>query len=143
VNGPVGDNADTGVAVLDGVAASVKVAVAELDSQFAGYAMTVTPDGAGGVFVVIDGLDPGAPYLDAETWLGFQITSVYPDADVYPHFSGRLRRIDHSAHGEGMSETEWLGRPALQLSRRSNRWNSATDTATLKALKVITWLASR
>jgi hypothetical protein len=142
VSGSLGATADASAA-LDGVAASVKIAVAELNRQFAGYAITVTPDGAGGAFVVVDGLDPGAPYLDAETWLGFQITSVYPDADVYPHFCGRLRRTDHCAHGEGIAETEWQGRPALQLSRRSNHWNSTTDTAALKALKVITWLASR
>jgi hypothetical protein len=41
------------------------------------------------------------------------------------------------------SATQWRDRPALQLSRRSNRWSAATDTAVLKAVKVLTWLASR
>lgn len=134
---------DIGMATLDGVAAPVKVAMAELYHQFAGHSISVTPDGSGGVFVVIDGIDPGAPYVEIETWLGFQITSVYPDADVYPHFTNRIHRTDQGPYGEGISETEWQGRPALQLSRRSNRWNSTTDTAAMKAMKVITWLASR
>jgi hypothetical protein len=133
----------TGVATLEGVSAPVKVAVAELYDQFPGHSIRVTPDGSGGVVVVIDGINPGVPYVEVETWLGFQITSVHPDADVYPHFTGRIHRKDQGPYGEGISEAEWQGRPALQLSRRSNRWNSATDTAALKAMKVIMWLASR
>jgi len=130
-------------AALDGVAAAVVIAVTALHEQFAGHTITVNPDGGGGVFVVIDGIEPGAPYIEASTWLGFQITAVYPDADVYPHFIGRIHRKDAQPHGEGISETEWQNRQAIQLSRRSNHWNRATDTAALKAIKVITWLASR
>lgn len=130
-------------AALERVAATVLIAVTELHEQFAGHKITVTPDGAGGVFVVIDDVEPGAPYVEASTWLGFQITAAYPDADVYPHFSGRIHRTDGRPHGEGFAEAEWQTRPALQLSRRSNQWNPAADTAALKAMKVITWLASR
>jgi hypothetical protein len=52
-----------------------------------------------------------------------------------------LNRIDGQAHGAGISTTTWQNRPALQLSRRSNGWNPAVDSAALKAEKVITWLA--
>ena len=130
-------------AAPDGVAAAVAVAGAELREQFVGHTVTVAPDGAGGVVVVIDDIEPGPLYVEDSTWLGFQITSVYPHADVYPHFVGRLHRKDERQLGEGFSEVDWRDRPALQLSRRSNHWNLATDTAALKAMKVITWLASR
>jgi hypothetical protein len=36
-----------------------------------------------------------------------------------------------------------MGRPALQLSRRSNRLNPATDTALLKLMKVRQWFSTR
>lgn len=128
---------------LHGVVPAVVVAVAELREQFASHVVEVEPDGAGGVSVLVEAIQPGSPYLDTATWLGFQITSAYPDADVYPHFIGRIRRSDRAAHGQGFAETEWRGRPALQLSRRSNRWNRSTDTAALKAMKVLLWLATR
>lgn len=137
------ENEAASTATLDGVAADVVAALGQLGEQFADHPMTVTPDGSGGVTVVIDNIAPGSPYVESTTWLGFQITSAYPDADVYPHFTGRLQRKDGMPHGEGFSEVEWQGRPALQLSRRSNRWNRATDSAALKAMKVMTWLASR
>jgi len=130
-------------AALEGVAAAVVTAIEELREQFPGHPLTLTPDGAGGVSVIIDGVKPGSPYVESTTWLGFQIVSAYPDADVYPHFTGRLQRVDGRPHGEGFSEAEWQGRPALQLSRRSNHWNRRTDTAALKAMKVMTWLGSR
>lgn len=130
-------------ATLVGVAAHVVNAIEEVREQFPGHPMTVTADGAGGASVIIDDVTPGSPYVESTTWLGFQITSVYPDADIYPHYTGRLQRVDGRLHGEGFSEAEWQGRPALQLSRRSNHWNRATDTAALKAMKVMAWLASR
>lgn len=131
------------VAALGGVATKVVAAVEELREQFPEHAMAVTPDGAGGVSVIIDDVRPGSPYVESATWLGFQIVSAYPDADVYPHFTGRLHRVDGQPHGEGFAEVDWQGRPAMQLSRRSNNWNRQTDTAALKAMKVITWLGSR
>ncbi len=93
--------------------------------------------------MIVADVPTGGPYVEATTWLGFQISSAYPMADIYPHFVGRLTRVDGAVHGEGITETEWQGRAALQLSRRSNRWNADMDTAGLKAMKVLTWLASR
>ncbi len=136
-----GGVADT--AALEGAAVEVVAGVSELREQFTSHTLTVTADGAGGVAVVIEDIEPGPPYVEDTTWLGFHITAAYPDADVYPHFTGRLHRKDGQPHDQGFAEVEWQGRPALQLSRRSNHWNRATDTAVLKALKVMTWLASR
>ncbi|HVV12775.1 hypothetical protein [Amycolatopsis sp.] len=42
-----------------------------------------------------------------------------------------------------MQLVDWSGRAALQLSRRSNRWNPARDNAALKAQKVITWFTTQ
>lgn len=127
---------------LEGVTSAVLDGVAGVREQFSGHAVEVTADGSGGVVVIVEDVPAGEPYVEESTWLGFQINSAYPMADIYPHFVGRLHRKDGTGHGEGFSETTWRDRPALQLSRRSNRWNPATDTAALKAMKVLTWLAS-
>ena len=128
---------------LEGVSPAAAVGVAGVRDQFLGHTVTVTADDNGGVFVVVDDVPAGSPYREATTWLGFHINAAYPDSDVYPHFVGPLTRKDEQAHAEGFSATHWRDRPALQLSRRSNRWSAATDTAALKAVKVLTWLASR
>lgn len=39
--------------------------------------------------------------------------------------------------------TAFEDRPAVQISRRSNRLNPATDTAVIKLHKVLAWLRSR
>lgn len=111
--------------------------------QFADRRIVLKPDETGGVHVVIDDIGPGETYVEATTWFGFHISAAYPAADVYPHYVRRLHRNDATAHPEGFSECEWQEREALQLSRRSNRWNPATDSAALKAMKVLAWLASR
>lgn len=128
---------------LEGVTSAVLDGVAGVREQFPGHAVEVTSDASGGVIVIIDDVPVGELYVEESTWLGFQISSAYPMADVYPHFVGRLQRKDGTGHREGFSETTWRDRPAMQLSRRSNRWNPAMDTAALKAMKVLTWLASR
>lgn len=128
---------------LEGVSSTVLDAVDGVREQFPGHAVEVAPDGTGGVIVIVANAPTGGPYVEEVTWLGFQISSAYPMADIYPHFVGRLTRVDGAAHGEGFAETQWQGRPALQLSRRSNRWNADIDTAGLKAMKVLAWLASR
>lgn len=129
--------------MLAEVRPEIVTAVEQLREQFPDNSMTATSDGTGGVTVILDDITPGSPYVESTTWLGFHITAAYPDADVYPHFVGRLQRTDGQPHGLGFAEVDWHGRPALQLSRRSNQWNRATDTAALKALKVMTWLGSR
>lgn len=120
----------------------VEVGLGGVRAQYAGQPVEATSDTAGGVFVVVSSVPLGPPYMEHATWLGFQISAAYPFADVYPHFVAPVARIDGQTHGEGVALTEWQGRPALQLSRRSNRWNPEMDNAALKAAKVMTWFLS-
>jgi hypothetical protein len=123
------------------LSAAVRAAVDAVRAHFAGSPVEVTPDGAGGVTLIIENIDVGSRYLPRTTWLGFQINAAYPAADVYPHYVGPLTRTDGQPHGSGIQTVTWNGRPGLQLSRRSTRWNPALDNATVKAEKVIIWLA--
>ena len=122
----------------------VAEAIAEIEATFDESSVEFEEDPDGGAYVVVDPVDPGDPYEQRETWIGFQITFQYPISDVYPHFVCRdLRRTDGHELGEGTSPAEWRGRPAIQISRRSNHLDPQTDTAVIKLHKVLEWLRTR
>ena len=124
--------------------AAVRRALEELERAFPDSLMTVQEDGEGGATVIIEGMELGAPYEQAATWVGFRIGFQYPYADVYPHFVREdLKRHDGRPLGEGMSLASFVGRSAIQVSRRSNNLNPETQTAALKLLKVLEWLRTR
>ncbi len=120
----------------------VEKAIEQVRASFPGCDVEVDVDGAGGAHVVVRGIPLGAPYVQDRIWVGFTITFQYPYADVYPHFTcADLARLDGRPLGEGIGTAATFREvPAVQLSRRSNKLNPATDTAALKLLKVIQWL---
>lgn len=137
---------------------AVRRAIDEIARQFAAHKLLEAEDQNGGACLIIEGVSLGPPYSQADTWIGFHVTHNTPYADIYPHFArGDLSRIDTNALGEGMSArhvfpqpgvvrdpTAMPSRPAVQVSRRSNRRDSTgLETPLLKLLKVITWLESR
>jgi hypothetical protein len=134
----------------------VQEAVDEIAASFSGATLVTVADGQGGAFITVDSVELGAPYAQPSSWLGFHITSACPYADVYPHFvRGDLSRADGKPLGEGMSPNNFPPpgapttaqmppRPAVQISRRSNRRDSSgIETPLIKLLKVIKWLKSR
>jgi hypothetical protein len=123
------------------ITASVEKAITELRSSFHDCVVEVEADGSGGAYSIVRGIPLGPPYIQFDTWIGFQITFQYPYADVYPHFTQPdLARLDNRVLGEGLGTAQFRNQPALQISRRSNRLDPTTDTATLKLLKVLQWL---
>lgn len=125
---------------------TITEAIEELRQTFVDATVTVEDDGVGGAWVTIDSIPLGPVYEQETSWIAFQITFAYPDADVYPLFvRPDLRRKDGGAHGEGFQSVTWgpRGVPGTQLSRRSNRLNPAIDTAATKVLKVLKWLSEQ
>ena len=119
----------------------VAKAIEEIRCTFDQCAVEAESDGAGGAVVVVRDIPMGCPYVQAEVWIGFQITFQYPYADVYPHFTNvDLARSGGGGLGAGFGTAAFRGQPAIQVSRRSNRLNPETDTAALKLLKVISWM---
>ena len=120
----------------------VQGAVEQIRIAFEDHRLEVQEDGQGGAFMLIEDVDVGEIYAPQTTWIGFRITFQYPNADVYPHFvRSDLLRKDGRPLGDGIGAGhQFLGRAALQVSRRSNRLNPATDTALLKLMKVLKWL---
>ncbi len=124
---------------------AVVKAIEEIRSSFSDCQVEMYPDGSGGASVVVRGIPLAPPYAQADTWMGFQITFQYPYADVYPHFTRcDLARKDGTPLGEGFGmSAQFRGQPAIQISRRSNKLNPATDTASLKLQKVLLWMKQR
>lgn len=124
---------------------TVRLGVEQIRDAFPSTTVDAQEDGDGGAWVLLAEANIGELYNVADSWLGFRISFQYPHADVYPHFiRADLVRKDGRPLGDGISGGhQFMGRPALQLSRRSNRLNPATDTALLKLLKVIQWLKTR
>jgi len=122
----------------------VENAIAELKAAFPRHQVEVTPDARGGASVIVHGLSIGQQYSPSTSWVGFTLVGQYPHADVYPHFMDEGVRF---ANGEGwkagLSVGKWAGRSAIQISRRSKRWNPAVDTAATKLVKVLEWLRSQ
>nr|WP_062337544.1 hypothetical protein [Herbidospora sakaeratensis] len=112
-------------------------------AHFAGLPVEVVPDGAGGAHVLVEGVEVGPLYTPNVTWLGFHLNSAYPHSDVYPHYVGKVARVDGAPHGEAISDCEYQRRTALQLSRKSNKWDATVDSAANKAERVLKWFRDR
>lgn len=135
----------------------VRAAIDEIGACFPKSPPAAAPDGQGGAFVVMEGRELGPPYAQTDTWIGFHITQACPYADVYPHFvHGDLTRADGADFCAALQRgpvfpppgapvgTAMLARPAIQVSRRSNRRDaSGFETPLLKLLKVLQWLEAR
>jgi hypothetical protein len=122
----------------------VQEAIEEIRHTWPDAAVTAKDDGDGGAYVRIEPIDPGAPYVQRETWIGFRITAQYPYADVYPLFvRADLARTDGQPLGDALTPGSFDGETAIQVSRKQNHLDPNTDTAAIKVLKVIRWLASR
>jgi hypothetical protein len=122
----------------------VTEAIEEIKRAFLGHTVEATPEDQGGAYVIVHDLPLGDRFTPAQSWCGFLITFQYPRADVYPHFlAGGVKRTDGGALPAGMALTTWRERQAIQVSRRSNRWNPAVDTAAAKLVKVLEWVKSQ
>ncbi len=119
-------------------------AIQEIGAAFDGHVVDVVAEEQGGAQVIVHGVFIGPSFTPSRTWAGFTIPFQYPDADVYPLFiGGDVQRADGGLYGEAITSCTWEGRSALQVSRRSNHWNPATDTAAVKLMKVLEWLKTR
>lgn len=136
--------------------AEVEQAIDQIKSAGVGTGVQSVPDADGGAYVLVDGIDIGAAFSPSVTWLGFQITWSYPDADCYPHFiDAGVKYVASGAtpnqHVDGDLPTAMsrgalmpgFDRPAIQISRRSNRRVAETDSALQKLLRIIDFVRSR
>lgn len=122
---------------------AVATAIDQVARAFPECSTTYVRDEQGGAFVIVDGLDLGPAFTPRTSWVGFAIQPLYPRADVYPHFvRPDLLRTDGRAFTTPLNPGQAMpgfNRPALMVSRRSNRWDPTRDTAALKLHRVLLW----
>jgi hypothetical protein len=125
----------------------VERAVADIRATFVGHQVDVQPDPDGGAYVKVHDLLLGEQYAPSVSWVAFHITFQYPHADVYPHFcvAGLKKRgedvVDPFHKGDWKTPSSTV--VATAVSRRSNHWNPAADTAAIKLMKVLEWIRNQ
>jgi hypothetical protein len=126
------------------VNADVDQAIQRLADNFPDAKVEYLDDDAGGAFVRVEGVVYGAKYTPSSGWIGVHVTSAFPRADPYPQFvCDDLARADGCALGEGFAVGQTMPGfdvPAVQVSRRGNHWNPATDTLSGKLARVLDWM---
>jgi hypothetical protein len=123
----------------------VEKALEELRASFPGCSVLIEEDGGGGARVLVEGAGLNEKYAQADTWLAGHVPAQIPYADVYPLFiRGDLSRRDGRPLGEAMAAGQtFMGRMAVQVSRRSNARDPKVETPAMKFLKVLAWVNSR
>ena len=117
-------------------------AIEELKRAFPSSAVGSREDGDGGAYVPSSRDVPiGCRYRPSSTWIGGHITALYPYADIYPLFiGGEVSRVDGVGFVPPITPSQFLDRPALQVSRRNNHTQHYPQTAVAKFVKVLHFL---
>lgn len=104
--------------------------------------VSIQEDGDGGAHVIVEDVAIGTRYRPSTTWLGGHITALYPYADIYPLFiAADVVRVDGVAFEPPITHgAQFLGRPALQVSRRNNHTQHYPQSAVAKFVKVLHFL---
>ncbi len=120
----------------------VECAVRAIRETFVGATVLLEEDGAGGAYVIVEGVNLGPRFNPSETWLGGHLTAQVPYSDVYPLFMGaEVRWADSRAFSAPISAGHnFRGRGAIQLSRKSNRRDPKFEKPVTKFNKVLHWL---
>ena len=135
---------------LSGVKESVIAGLTEVINGFGADRVRAVPDGQGGVWVEISGVELGSPYTQEGTFAICLLPFSLPGADIYPLFlRPDLSRLDGSALGPSFRVTtlQWPGdteqRPVIQVSRRTKGGGFALQNPRQKIDKVLDWVRTQ
>lgn len=120
----------------------VAEAIEQLKAVFPSSAVSVTEDGQGGAYVIVETVELGERFTPPTTWMGGHITALYPYADIYPLFiDGAVRRTDGKPFEVPVTHGHvWRDRPALQVSRINRQVQLTTQTAVIRFKKTLEFL---
>jgi len=120
----------------------VAEAVEAIRRAFPESEVEVRDDASGGAYVIVETVRLGAKFRPEITWMGGHIPPQYPYADIYPVFVGA--NITYASGAPFVAPVTlnhtFCGRPAIQVSRRTNRLDPLLQTAVAKFEKVRHWL---
>jgi hypothetical protein len=122
----------------------VAAAIEELHKAFAPSEITVSEDGQGGAYVIVETVAIGERFQPSVSWLGGHIPALYPAADIYPVFmDASVKRADGIEFQAPVTRGHnFQGRPAIQISRRNNQVHLAPQTAVAKFAKILHFLGA-
>jgi hypothetical protein len=116
-------------------------AIEEIAAEFDGTRSE--PDGEGGAYVAVEGIEIGERWAPRLVTLEFQILFNYPFGAIYPYYTcAELRRTDGGESPPALQQADWRGRTVTQVSLRSNHWNPQHDTALSKLKQARHWFQS-
>ena len=124
------------------ISGNVLTAIEELKRDVAPAELVIEADGQGGARVRFGPVTLSEIWEQRETWMAGHITVQIPYADIYPVFvRGDLARADGKGLVAPLSSGHiFMGQPAVQVSRKSNRRDAAIETPKIKFLKVLHWI---
>lgn len=122
---------------------SIVEAIDELKMVFGNDNVILTPEKDGGAYVMVKKIELGAKFNCPHIWCSFYINYLYPASDIYPHYVSPELCFSNGEKLNGPFSTVIENKnkdKCIQVSRRSNRWNPAQDTALLKLEKVLKFI---
>lgn len=127
------------------ISGNVLTAIEELKRGVAPTELVIEADGQSGAYVRFGPVELIETWQQRETWMAGHITAQIPYADIYPIFvRGDLARADGKGLVAPLSSGHiFMGQPAVQISRKSNRRDAAIETPKIKFLKVLHWMNSQ
>ena len=122
--------------------ADVADAIEELKRGFPSSTVTISEDGQGGAYVIVETVNVGGRFMPSITWMGGHITALYPYADIYPVFiDAAVSRADGRGFDAPITHGHnFAGRPAIQVSRVNHQAQNSPQTAVAKFMKILDFL---
>lgn len=126
----------------------VAAALAHLRQKFGSDCVWAREDGSHGLFVKVDDLELSPAFVQDSTWIGFQISGMFPAADIYPHHVRHdLARRCGSAFCAPINPGQTFpgtGEASIMISRSAGGHHAQSylgpELAYMKLRKVQRWL---
>ncbi|OWK19986.1 hypothetical protein AJ88_35235 [Mesorhizobium amorphae CCBAU 01583] len=133
-----------------GLKAGVAKAIEGFRNHFPDNHIEVCATADGAAFVIVEDVPLGPPYQQANTWVGFFLSTACPDDDTYPFYvRGDLARLDkamlknplHPGKVFPDAEATMSRRASVMVSRRQRNQSCwSYEPPLLKLLTVIKWM---
>jgi hypothetical protein len=120
----------------------VSLGLADLEEVFSGR-VRHEPDGEGGAYVVVEGIELGPNWSATSAELAFHLAYNFPASSIYPYYLQSDVVPAGGAFPQALQRVEWRGSPMIQVSLRQERWDPRRDNAVGAVMQTQDWLRSR
>jgi hypothetical protein len=124
------------------VSQGVSLGLEQLEEVFSGR-VRHEPDGEGGAFVVVDGIELGERWSATVAALAFHLAYNYPASSIYPYYLQPDIVPADGGFPQALQRVDWRGSPMVQVSLRQENWDPRRDNAVGAVMQTQDWLRSR